>query len=185
MVRPCGTCGGAGRTITDPCTACTGRGHSTAHQTLEVTVPAGSFDGMQLCVRGEGEGTGGHRGDLFLVVHVATHPFFSRSDDDLLITLPVSYSRAVLGGSVEVPGLQNIQANAQIGYDVPDDINRLLQGIIKLRYAYHASLKESKAYSRGFQYRQAAEVAAEAEAMAEYLSGKPLGRRGLMRQQRP
>jgi molecular chaperone DnaJ len=105
MVRPCGTCGGAGRTITDPCTACTGRGHSTAHQTLEVTVPAGSFDGMQLCVRGEGEGTGGHRGDLFLVVHVATHPFFSRSDDDLLITLPVSYSRAVLGGSVEVPGL--------------------------------------------------------------------------------
>jgi len=59
---------------------------------------------------------------------------------------------------VQDKSLKNIQANARIGYAVPDDINRLLQSIIRVRSAYHEHMTENRSYSRGFQYRRAAAV---------------------------
>jgi len=54
--------------------------------------------------------------------------------------------------------LVNIQANAAIGYDVPEDINRLLGHIVSLRQAYHRAIQKQKAYTRGFQYLQASRM---------------------------
>lgn len=54
--------------------------------------------------------------------------------------------------------LRNIQSNAQIGYDVPEDINSLLQSIVALRQAYHNEIRNNKTYSRGLQYLRAAEL---------------------------
>lgn len=53
--------------------------------------------------------------------------------------------------------LQNIEANAQIGYGVPQDINRLLEYISDLREAYHGYLERHQTFSRGFQYWWAAQ----------------------------
>jgi len=60
--------------------------------------------------------------------------------------------------NIQDKALQNIQANAEIGYGVPDDINQLLQRIIVLRQAYHNELQKSKSYSRGLQYLTAARI---------------------------
>ncbi|MBI5150024.1 MAG: PD-(D/E)XK nuclease family protein [Candidatus Omnitrophica bacterium] len=57
--------------------------------------------------------------------------------------------------------LANIEANASIGYDVPADINRLLEHIVVLRAAYHEHIREQKVYSRGFQYWRAAQLIAD------------------------
>ncbi len=54
--------------------------------------------------------------------------------------------------------LRNIEANAEIGYAVPQDINRLLENIVTLRQIYHAQLLKEKTYSRGLQYRRAAQT---------------------------
>ncbi|MCA9408545.1 MAG: hypothetical protein KC733_07640, partial [Candidatus Omnitrophica bacterium] len=54
--------------------------------------------------------------------------------------------------------LKNIEANAQIGYAVPEDINRLLQRIIVLRQACHQIFVEKKNYARGFQYYRASQI---------------------------
>ncbi|MCK5083078.1 MAG: hypothetical protein KAR31_09260, partial [Candidatus Omnitrophica bacterium] len=54
--------------------------------------------------------------------------------------------------------LKNIQSNAQIGYDVPEDINRLLESIIILRQAYHEELIKRKTYCRGLQYLKASKL---------------------------
>ncbi|OGX27282.1 MAG: hypothetical protein A2787_04310 [Omnitrophica WOR_2 bacterium RIFCSPHIGHO2_01_FULL_48_9] len=59
--------------------------------------------------------------------------------------------------------LENIEANAEIGYAVPADINRLLENIVVLRRAYHRALHEQKIFSRGLQYLRAGQVVAEAE----------------------
>ena len=53
---------------------------------------------------------------------------------------------------ISVESLKNIQEKAALGYDVPEDVNRLLKGIISLRDDYHAILKENKTYSRGLVY---------------------------------
>ena len=72
---------------------------------LEVKVPPGVDNGMQLCVRGEGEpgDHGGPRGDLFCDIHVAEHPLFKRHQNDLVCAIPISYSQAALGSTIEVP----------------------------------------------------------------------------------
>ena len=52
--------------------------------------------------------------------------------------------------------LRRIQSNAEIGYEVPRDINRLLQSLVVLRGAYHGHMNEAKVYARGYQYLRAA-----------------------------
>ncbi len=59
---------------------------------------------------------------------------------------------------VDNKSLCNIEANAQIGYSVPDDINQLLENISRLRDAYHRRLTEKNQYSRGYRYLQASRV---------------------------
>jgi len=61
--------------------------------------------------------------------------------------------------NIEDRSLKNIQSNAEIGYDVPEDINRLLASIVVLRRSYHQELKARKTYSRGLQYLRAAQLA--------------------------
>lgn len=57
--------------------------------------------------------------------------------------------------------LKNIQANAKIGYDVPENINVLLQNITVIRDEYHKILKKDKTYSRGFLYLLASKLIAD------------------------
>ncbi|MCB9757156.1 MAG: PD-(D/E)XK nuclease family protein [Candidatus Omnitrophica bacterium] len=59
--------------------------------------------------------------------------------------------------------LRNIQDNAQIGYAVPADINRLLESIVILRGAYHVQMRKNKKFSRGLMYRCAMNCAAECD----------------------
>jgi hypothetical protein len=54
--------------------------------------------------------------------------------------------------------LRHIEANARIGYPVPEDINKLLESLVTLRQAYHERMHMERTYSRGFQYRRAAQL---------------------------
>ena len=54
--------------------------------------------------------------------------------------------------------LQNIRDNAQIGYSIPEDINRLLIHFINIRTEYHQYMLKNKLYSRSFQYLRAGQL---------------------------
>jgi len=105
--EPCRDCRGRGKIIDDPCPECGGEGISTRTRTLTVRVPAGVDDNQRIRLAGQGEpGRGGaSAGDLYVRVHVAPHPVFGRSGNDLTITLPVSFPELVLGATVTVPTL--------------------------------------------------------------------------------
>lgn len=108
VARTCGQCGGRGQVITDPCAACGGQGRVERKRKLSVKIPAGVATGQRLRLQGEGEhgSAGGPPGDLFVIVHVADHPFFRRDEDDLWCDVPVTYPTLVLGGKISVPTLQ-------------------------------------------------------------------------------
>ena len=77
-------------------------------QRSRVTVPPGVDTGLRLLVGGEGEAgePGAPRGDLELVVRVAEHQLFQRDGADLFIDeLPITFSQAALGATLEVPTL--------------------------------------------------------------------------------
>ena len=70
-------------------------------------VPPGVRDGSRLRVAGEGAAgrRGGPKGDLYLRVVVRPHPLFERRGDDLMTTVKVPLTTAVLGGEMTVPTL--------------------------------------------------------------------------------
>src|SRR3954449_3026880 len=105
--EPCRNCRGTGSVIEDPCPTCAGSGITTQTRTITVRIPAGVKDGQRIRLPGKGAPgrRGGPAGDLFVVVHVSGHDLFSRSGDDLTLTVPVSFAEAALGTTLTVPTL--------------------------------------------------------------------------------
>jgi DnaJ-class molecular chaperone len=106
LEEPCAVCQGAGNVQGKPCAACGGGGWQRAHRQVDVKIPAGVKSGQRVRVAGEGTGAPGARGDLYLSVTVAAHPFFERKGDDVHLTLPITAPEAALGTSIEVPTLR-------------------------------------------------------------------------------
>lgn len=104
---PCPYCHGRGKLPQDSCPNCAGEGLVRKRKKIEVTIPAGVESDMRLIVRGEGEAgqQGGPSGDLYVLVQVQEHEIFERDGQDVLLTVPISFSQAVLGDEVEVPTL--------------------------------------------------------------------------------
>jgi len=83
------------------------RGGKEDSAKLSVNVPAGVKEGQRLKLSGEGDIPlqGGTPGDLFVLVNIQSHPLFIRNEDDVIMDLPVSYTDAILGTSIEIPTL--------------------------------------------------------------------------------
>ena len=105
--QTCPHCHGTGKIIPEPCTACNGQGKVKKTKTLEVKIPAGIDEGMRIRSAGNGEpGTnGGPPGDLYIEIRLKKHDIFERDSDDLHCTVPVGFTTAALGGTIEVPTL--------------------------------------------------------------------------------
>lgn len=104
----CPSCHGSGQMITDPCFDCRGYGIRKSKVELEVAIPAGVDDGMQVRLQGEGEPspTGdGPPGDCFCLIHVRKHKLFHRDGMNLILQFPITYSQAALGATLKVPTL--------------------------------------------------------------------------------
>lgn len=101
----CPTCRGQGKTIANPCTSCRGSGHTRQEETVTVSIPAGVDNGNRLRVSGKGnEGdVGAPAGDLFVDIYVDEHDYFERENNDIYLTVPISYSQACLGAKINVP----------------------------------------------------------------------------------
>jgi molecular chaperone DnaJ len=102
---PCPYCHAKGELPQDSCKECGGEGLIRKKKKLEVTIPAGVDNGMRLRVAGEGEvgSAGGPTGDLYVQVQVKEHDVFVRREDDIHITVPISFTQAALGDEIEVP----------------------------------------------------------------------------------
>jgi molecular chaperone DnaJ len=107
----CPQCHGEGKVVTDPCHECRGSGFQKHKRTIMVTVPAGIDDGNGIRLTGEGDAgfRGGPAGNLYVVVSVKKHKFFTREGDNVLFELPVNFAEAALGAEVEVPTLYGSQ----------------------------------------------------------------------------
>lgn len=105
--RTCGHCRGEGRIISEPCPQCHGEKKIQKERTLAVKIPAGVENGSRLRLPGEGEPgeNGGPPGDLYVVLSVRNHPIFSREGNNILCEVPVSFTQAALGATIQVPTL--------------------------------------------------------------------------------
>jgi molecular chaperone DnaJ len=141
---PCGTCRGYGTIIPNPCPTCAAQGRVRAKRTVQVDVPAGVDTGMRLHLPGEGEAgpAGGANGDLYLEVKVNHHDVFSRNGDDLLATLEVQMTDAILGTTTKLKGLDGeLTIEVKAGTQSADIVTVKDRGITRLRGGGRGDLK--------------------------------------------
>jgi len=109
----CGVCGGEGRVVKDKCHTCHGDGIVREEEVININIPAGVAEGMQLSMSGKGNAAprGGINGDLLIVIEEEDHPDLKREGNHLIYSLSIGFPDAALGTSVEIP---TIDAKAKI-----------------------------------------------------------------------
>lgn len=142
--QPCTTCQGYGTTIPYPCATCQGQGRVRARRTVSVDIPGGVESGLRLQLPGSGEvgPAGGPHGDLYLEVTVSTHEVFSREGDDLLATLEVSMTDAILGTHTTISSLDgDVDLEVRAGVQSGDVLTIKARGITPLRGGTRGDLR--------------------------------------------
>ena len=109
----CPTCNGNGQRVTANCAKCKGDGRVYKEETIELDIPAGVAEGMQLSLAGKGNAglKGGPPGDLLINIEEKEHPSLQRDNQNLIYDLYVNFADAALGTSLEVP---TIDGNVRI-----------------------------------------------------------------------
>jgi molecular chaperone DnaJ len=101
----CPTCNGSGQQVTAKCASCGGDSRMQGEETMEIEIPAGVEEGMQLSLRGKGNAgaKGGPAGDLLINIEEKPHDHLQRDGINLVHELYLNFADAALGTSVEVP----------------------------------------------------------------------------------
>jgi molecular chaperone DnaJ len=104
---PCPTCGGEGKVISKPCSCCHGSGLEKKAEEISFKIPAGVTEGMQLTVQGKGNAAKGDgvNGDLLVLISEEAHPELQRDGNDLIYSLFISVTDAILGSTAEIPSV--------------------------------------------------------------------------------
>jgi len=132
----CPYCKGAGKTITNPCKDCHGKGIIKKKKKVSLKIPAGVDSGSRLRLSGEGETSpnGGPTGDLYVFLNVKPHKNFERDDTNIICHVDISFIQATLGDSITIPGLGK---NKEFEIEIPKGT----------QYGDHVNLKEKGAPS--------------------------------------
>ena len=106
--QPCNACRGEGQIIKDHCGTCRGAGVIEETKSLSVSIPAGVDNGDKVRLSGEGSAArGGPAGDLYVAIQVIANDIFERDGRDLYFEAPIPFDIAILGGSINIPGLES------------------------------------------------------------------------------
>ena len=101
--RECPTCHGRGQVPKEPCPVCRGEGVAKKEEEVRINIPAGVQDGEMIRMPGQGEATiGGGAGDLYVKLHVKADPRFTREGGNLITSLPIKLTDALLGGEYHI-----------------------------------------------------------------------------------
>lgn len=101
----CPNCGGTGTIVKKKCTHCYGEGIVKGEEVIDIEIPAGVGEGMQLTIRGKGNAGphNGINGDLIVVIEEEAHPDFERDENNLIYNLFINIPDAIMGTQVEIP----------------------------------------------------------------------------------
>lgn len=162
-VTACPACRGEGQIIESPCSTCHGQGRVESRKSIEVRIPPGVDEGMQVRVANEGEAAprNGAPGDLYLGFRIEEHPHLARHGQDLVYQLAVTVPQAVLGDRIVVPTVDgehsvDVPAGTQdgkiikiVGFGVPH-VRTGRRGdqlcVVRVVIPTHLSVKDRKVY---------------------------------------
>lgn len=125
-VTACPSCGGEGTIIADKCNKCFGDGVVRGEEVVEIKIPPGVEQDMQLSMSGKGNAgpRKGLPGDLLIVIEEEEHAHFTRDGQNIIYDLELNFADAALGTQVEIPTLG---AKAKIKIDAGTQSGKMLR----------------------------------------------------------
>jgi len=107
FAQTCPRCLGSGQTTKEKCTKCSGQGFEEIETTTTIDIPEGVDNGNRLRIPNAGNiAIDGRRGDLYITFYVEDDEHFIRHGDDIYLEVPVFFTQAVLGDTLEIPTLR-------------------------------------------------------------------------------
>jgi molecular chaperone DnaJ len=100
----------------------------TGSEPVTTRIPAGIKDGAKIKLKGRGGPGEGGPGDLFIVVNVTPHPLYKRDENNLLMTLPVTFTEAALGADIAVPTLSGEEVKVRLAAGTPNGKKLKIKG---------------------------------------------------------
>jgi molecular chaperone DnaJ len=125
--QSCDRCGGSGHIVKNPCSKCDGDGYIEKTETTTVKIPAGVDYGNRIRVGGKGNVLNSRRGDLYILMMVKDDEHFVRDGLDVYIEVPIFFTKAILGGKINVPTLRG-ETEINIPPSVEDKKQFILRG---------------------------------------------------------
>ena len=99
----CPDCQGSGKIIRSKCVVCHGDGTVLNDQVVDVEIPAGVSNGMQLSMHGFGnESRDGFPGDLYILIEEAQDFSYRRENNNIIVDVEISMIAAICGGHIQV-----------------------------------------------------------------------------------
>ncbi len=104
-VTTCPQCQGRGEITDTPCHNCNGQRRERKRTVLNVEIPAGVHEGLQIQVRGEGDAgdPNAPKGNLYVIINVRDHEYFKRRNNDIILDININIAQAALGDVVRIP----------------------------------------------------------------------------------
>lgn len=156
----CPYCRGVGQVVRGQCRVCYGERRERVKIPLKANIPPGIIDRMRIKVDGEGDKGlgGGPAGDLYVEVHVRTHPYLRRDGLNIMLGLELNLAQVMLGDEIDIPtvygrervvvpaGIQNGQLIRLQGKGIPDIYQQQPPGdmIIKVSVQDASQLTEAQ-----------------------------------------
>jgi len=127
QIVPCSSCRGRGSIIQKPCVNCRAVGLERVKADINVKVPSGIDNGMQVRLTSEGHAgvNGGPPGSLYINVSVKPHSVFHRDGVNLLVDMPINFLQAALGADLKVPTMNGAEELKIPPGTQPDAVFRL------------------------------------------------------------
>jgi molecular chaperone DnaJ len=114
-VRTCPACEGSGKIPKEKCATCSGHGVLRKEEEIKIQIPKGVDDGVMMRMPGKGEAVkGGASGDLYIKVHVKPHPVFKKEGMNLVMTMPMKLTDALLGTTVTITTVDDKKLEVKI-----------------------------------------------------------------------
>lgn len=119
--QACPECHGEGVIISQPCPGCKGQSRVQKYETFTLNIPQGIYDEAELRVAGKGDAGvyGGPAGDLFIKIKVMPDKAFKRVQDDLEVTLLLTYPQLVFGSQVEISSIDGSKETIKVPKGCP------------------------------------------------------------------
>jgi len=135
--QTCNKCNGSGQVIKNPCGSCHGLGRASKQKQLLVNIPAGVEHNTRIRIAGEGEAgvRGGSSGDLYVFISIKQHDIYQVEGSNLHCKLPISFTKAALGGEVQIPTIDGGKVTLKIpaGTETGDRLRLRGKGMSQVR----------------------------------------------------